>query len=71
MTCTPILLPNYMFIRKILESDWLDYGTWTIHIFVYCLTKISIREKRSMSRVFSLFIVPSPFLCTLPLQKLC
>ena len=27
----------------------------------YCLTKISIRVKRSISRVFSLFIVPSPF----------
>ena len=28
----------------------------------YCLTKMSIRAKRSISRVFSLFIVPSPFL---------
>ena len=28
----------------------------------YCLTKISIRAKRLISRVFSLFIVPSPFL---------
>ena len=28
----------------------------------YCLTKISIRAKRSIFRVFSLFIVPSPFL---------
>ena len=27
----------------------------------YCLTKISIRAKRSISRFFSLFIVPSPF----------
>ena len=27
----------------------------------YCLTKISVRAKRSISRVFSLFIVPSPF----------
>ena len=27
----------------------------------YCLTKISIRAKRSISRVFSLFIVLSPF----------
>ena len=33
---------------------------------LYCLTKISIRAKRSISRVFSLFIVPSPFFCTLP-----
>ena len=36
---------------------------------VYCLTKISIRAKRSISRVFSLFIVPSPFFCTLPVQR--
>ena len=28
----------------------------------YCLTKISVRAKRSISRGFSLFIVPSPFL---------
>ena len=28
----------------------------------YCLTKISIRAKRSISRVVFLFIVPSPFL---------
>ena len=28
----------------------------------YCLTKISIRANRSISRVFSLFIVSSPFL---------
>ena len=25
----PLLL-DCMFIRKMLESDWLDYGTWTI-----------------------------------------
>ena len=37
--------------------------------FFYCLTKISIRAKRSISRVFSLFIVPSPFFCTLPVQR--
>ena len=35
----------------------------------YCLTKISIRAKRSISRVFSLFFVPSPFFCTLPVQR--
>ena len=35
----------------------------------YCLTKISIRAKRSISRVFFLFIVPSPFFCTLPVQR--
>ena len=32
----------------------------------YCLTKISIRAKRSISRVFSLFIVPSPFFVHCP-----
>ena len=32
----------------------------------YCLTKISIRAKRSVSRVFSLFIVPSPFFVHCP-----
>ena len=30
--------------------------------YFYCLTKISIQAKRSFSRVFSLFIVPSLFL---------
>ena len=34
--------------------------------FLYCLTKISIRAKRSISRVFSLFIVPSPFFIHCP-----
>ena len=24
-----------MFIRKMLEFDWLDYGTWTIYTFPY------------------------------------
>ena len=33
---------------------------------VYCLTKISIRAKRSISRVFSLFIVLSPFFVHCP-----
>ena len=37
--------------------------------YLYCLTKISIRAKRSISRVFSLFIVPSPLFCTLPVQR--
>ena len=35
-------------------------------ILAYCLTKISIRAKRSISRVFSLFIVPSPFFVHCP-----
>ena len=30
-----VLLPDCMFIRKMLESDWLDYGTWTIYTFPY------------------------------------
>ena len=33
---------------------------------LYCLTKISIRAKRSISRVLSLFIVPSPFFVHYP-----
>ena len=32
----------------------------------YCLSKISIRAKRPISRVFSLFIVPSPFFVHCP-----
>ena len=32
----------------------------------YCLTKISIWAKRSISHVFSLFIVPSPFFVHCP-----
>ena len=32
----------------------------------YCLTKISIPGKRSIFRVFSLFIVPSPFFVHCP-----
>ena len=32
----------------------------------YCLTRISIRAKRSISRVFSFFIVPSPFFVHCP-----
>ena len=32
----------------------------------YCLTKISVQAKRSISRVFSLFIVPSLFFAHCP-----
>ena len=32
-----------MFIRKMLQSDWLDYGTWTIYTFPY--TGLSIKVK--------------------------
>ena len=35
-------------------------------IAIYCLTKISIRANRSISRVFSLFIVSSPFFVHCP-----
>ena len=30
-----ILLPDCMFICKMLQSDWLDSGTWTIYTFPY------------------------------------
>ena len=29
------LLPDCMLIRKVLSSDWLDSGTWTIYTFPY------------------------------------
>ena len=29
------LLPDCMFIRKKLQSDWLDSGQWTIYTFPY------------------------------------
>ena len=46
---------------------YIIYRTLTILVFgFYCLTKISIRAKRSISRVFSLFIVPSPFFVHCP-----
>ena len=32
----------------------------------YCLTKYSIRAKRSISRIMSLFIIPSPFIVHCP-----
>ena len=30
-----LLVPDCMLICKMLESDWLDYGTWTIYTFPY------------------------------------
>ena len=36
------------------------------NVINYCLTNISIRAKRSISRVFSMFIVPSPFFVHCP-----
>ena len=54
-------------------SDNVQYKTDTLLVQArmcctsnYCLTKISIRAKRSISRVFSLFIVPSPFFVHCP-----
>ena len=44
-------------------------GTFLTNLVItdnYCLTKISIRAKRSIARVFSLFIVPSPFFVHFP-----
>ena len=32
-----------MFVRKMLESDWLDYGTWTIYTFPHRRSGTSIR----------------------------
>ena len=29
------LLPDCMFIPKMLQSDWLDYSAWTIYTFPY------------------------------------
>ena len=37
-----------------------------VKFLFYCLTKISIRAKHSISLVFSLFIVPSPFFVHCP-----
>ena len=48
------LARSYLYLKvKVSKTDGSNF---------YCLTKISIRAKRSISRVFSLFIVPSPFL---------
>ena len=60
-------------------SEVISYHTGTYYYFseffsfnfqfiiiTYCLTKISIRAKRSISRVFSSFIVPSPFFVHCP-----
>ena len=37
------LLPDCMFIRKMLQSDWLDYGTRTIYTFPYRRSRPFIR----------------------------
>ena len=45
-----VLLPDCMFIRKMLQSDWLDSGTWTICTFPYRRSgpfiRLSIKVKR-------------------------
>ena len=43
--------------------------TSKLNNWYYCLTKISMLAKRSISHVFSLFIIPSPFFYTLPIQR--
>ena len=59
-----------MFVGKQISSmtSFIDaFFTFSGSIFhIYCLTKISIRAKRSISRVFPLFIVPSPFFVHCP-----
>ena len=47
-------------------SNWAHQWKMQFNPDVYCLTKISTRAKRSISRVFSLFIVPSPFFVHCP-----
>ena len=48
--------------RYILNKKLVNYA----EMLLYCLTKISIRAKRSIFRVYSLFIVPSPFFVHCP-----
>ena len=53
----------------LLQKSTLELGrvrSICTDIKYYCLTKISIRAKRSISRVFSLLIVPSPFFVHCP-----
>ena len=52
-------------IAKYLVKDYC-LRSLQVNTAIYCLTKISIRAKRSISRVFSLFIVPSPFFVHCP-----
>ena len=54
---TPVNVEN-------LTAEFQDYPFPDIKH--YCLTKISVWAKRSISRVFSLFIVPSPFFVHCP-----
>ena len=61
------------FVGTLLEDDCLLVSIYVHYTYLiqsnnfnYCLTKISIRAKRSISRVFSLFIVPSPFFVHCP-----
>ena len=52
--------------RKIIVNKKDTVWNWAFNTPCYCLTKISIRAKRSISCVFSLFIVPSPFFVHCP-----
>ena len=60
-------------LRNAFDFPFLRCFSFHFHFYtaskvfkIYCLTKISIRAKRSISRVFSLFIVPSPFFVHCP-----
>ena len=49
------------------RTDISSYGPRAQLIRAYCcLTKLSVRAKRSISHVFSMFIVPSPFFVHYP-----
>ena len=55
---------KYLINQADIQFSWQD--EFTDYTYRYWLTKISIRAKRSISRVFSLFIVPSPFFVHCP-----
>ena len=40
-----------MFTRKMLESDWLDYGTWTIYT-ILLLTNFEVQTGKYLDRSF-------------------
>ena len=69
ITCHLFRSVQFGFEERNFESGSGIKALLSFAIAIYCLTKISIRAKRSISRVFSLFIVPSPFSCTLPVQR--
>ena len=56
-------------VLSLLESEYRNHFNFIVTIcptLSYCLTKTSIWAKRSISCVFSLFIVPSPFFVHCP-----